>query len=94
MMNFDLCLQAKQIDAFSRVRLSTNIQFVLSYTRHERCVRCVGLVDGSETDQPREHNVQYTSSLVGGGWGTSDAEKEALTELHTKTVFPLFWDST
>ena len=29
----------------------------------------------------------------GGRWGTSGAEKEALTEWHTKTVFPLFWDS-
>ena len=29
----------------------------------------------------------------GGRWGTSGAEKEALTEWHTKTVLPLFWDS-
>ena len=28
-----------------------------------------------------------------GRWWTSGAVKEALTEWHTKTVFPLFWDS-
>ena len=70
---------------------------MLPYTRHERCVRCVGLVDGSETDQTTGTQciVYCTFSLVVGGWevGTSGAEKEALTELHTKTVLPLFWDS-
>ena len=36
--------------------------------------------------KPREHNVLYTSSLVGEGkrWRTSGAVKEALPKLHTK----------
>ena len=70
-MNFDLCLQAKQIDAFSRVQLSTNIQFVLPYIRHERWVRSVGLVDGSETDQTKGTQctvyIQFGGERVRGG---------------------------
>ena len=70
-MNFDLCLQAKQIDAFSRVQLSTNIQFVLPYIRHERWVRWVGLVDGSETDQTKGTQctvyIQFGGKRVRGG---------------------------
>ena len=59
-------------------------------------MRCVGLVDGSETDQAKGtqmyciHPDWWGES---GRWGTSGAEKEQLTELHTKTVLPLFWDS-
>ena len=75
-MNFDFCLWAKQIDAFSRVQLSTNIQFVLSYTRHERCVRCVGLVDGSETDQTK--GTQCTVYIQFGGERVRDGGQVVL----------------
>ena len=41
-------------------------------TQGMKGVRCVGLVDGSETDQTERTDVLYTSSLAGGGWEVGD----------------------
>ena len=55
---------------------------MLPYTRHERCVKCVGLVDGSETDQTKGTQCTVYIQFGGGGGGVGGGGRVVLKRKH------------